>query len=339
MRWPVVDNKETLWRYREGLDPYVKEGQGINFYGNKDGRAVIFGFPYEPPAEAPDQEYDMWLVTGRVLEHWHSGSMTMRVPELYKAVPMALVYMHPDDAAARKLRPGFRSAGRLAPRRSPHAGGDARPQQAADRACVRAVVRQHPADQQGHPGRHRPDLQADRLQEMRGQDHAGLRIRGYSMRVIFYALLAALPVLVPAVIQAQQQIQTPFRPAGALSPMNCRRRRSRPTSRTTAVSPATIRSSRRSFPITSEDYQLNLNTNRCLTCHSRKFTEVVQAPMISVTHYIDRDGQTLGAVSPRRYFCLQCHVPQTQSTPIVPNIFQDIDSLTAKPPAGGGAEQ
>jgi nitrate reductase NapA len=106
MRWPVVDNKETLWRYREGLDPYVKEGQGINFYGNKDGRAVIFGFPYEPPAEAPDEEYDMWLVTGRVLEHWHSGSMTMRVPELYKAVPMALVYMHPDDAAARKLRRG-----------------------------------------------------------------------------------------------------------------------------------------------------------------------------------------------------------------------------------------
>ena len=106
MRWPVVDNKETLWRYREGLDPYVKEGQGINFYGNKDGRAIIFGFPYEPPAEAPDQEYDMWLVTGRVLEHWHSGSMTMRVPELYKAVPMAMVYMHPDDAAARKLRRG-----------------------------------------------------------------------------------------------------------------------------------------------------------------------------------------------------------------------------------------
>jgi nitrate reductase (cytochrome) len=106
MRWPVVDNKETRWRYREGLDPYVKEGQGINFYGNKDGRAIIFGFPYEPPAEAPDEEYDMWLVTGRVLEHWHSGSMTMRVPELYKAVPMAMVYMHPDDAAARKLRRG-----------------------------------------------------------------------------------------------------------------------------------------------------------------------------------------------------------------------------------------
>jgi nitrate reductase NapA len=106
MRWPVVNGQETRWRYREGLDPYVKQGEGVRFYGNPDGRAIIFGFPYEPPAEVPDAEYDLWLVTGRVLEHWHSGSMTMRVPELYKAMPMALVYMHPDDAAARKLRRG-----------------------------------------------------------------------------------------------------------------------------------------------------------------------------------------------------------------------------------------
>ncbi|NYZ15196.1 periplasmic nitrate reductase subunit alpha [Azospirillum sp. RWY-5-1] len=106
LRWPVVDGKETLWRYREGLDPFVKAGEGVKFYGNPDGRANIFAFPYEPPAESPDQEFDLWLVTGRVLEHWHSGSMTMRVPELYKAMPMALVYMHPDDAAARGLRRG-----------------------------------------------------------------------------------------------------------------------------------------------------------------------------------------------------------------------------------------
>jgi nitrate reductase (cytochrome) len=106
LRWPVVEEKETLWRYREGLDPYVPAGAGLKFYGNPDGRANIFAFPYEPPAESPDQDYDLWLVTGRVLEHWHSGSMTMRVPELYKAVPMALVYMHPDDAQARGLRRG-----------------------------------------------------------------------------------------------------------------------------------------------------------------------------------------------------------------------------------------
>jgi nitrate reductase NapA len=58
------------------------------------------------PPEVPDNEYDTWLCTGRVLEHWHSGTMTMRVPELYRAVPEALVYMHPETAKARGLKRG-----------------------------------------------------------------------------------------------------------------------------------------------------------------------------------------------------------------------------------------
>ncbi|MCC8363732.1 periplasmic nitrate reductase subunit alpha [Lysobacter sp. A6] len=106
LRWPVVDGKETLWRYREGSDPFVPKGAGFRFYGNKDGRAVIWALPYEPPPESPDQDFDMWLVTGRVLEHWHSGSMTMRVPELFRAVPAAVVFMNPDDARARGLKRG-----------------------------------------------------------------------------------------------------------------------------------------------------------------------------------------------------------------------------------------
>ncbi|MDP1697582.1 MAG: periplasmic nitrate reductase subunit alpha [Xanthomonadaceae bacterium] len=106
LRWPVVDGKETRWRYKEGTDPYVKPGSDFEFYGNADGKAVIWALPYEPPAESPDAEYDLWLSTGRVLEHWHSGSMTMRVPELYKSFPQAPVFMHPDDAVARGLRRG-----------------------------------------------------------------------------------------------------------------------------------------------------------------------------------------------------------------------------------------
>ena len=105
MRWPVIDGKETLWRYRAGYDPLVKEG--VEFYGKPDGRALIFALPYEPPAESPDEQYDMWLSTGRVLEHWHSGSMTQRVPELYRAMPDALLYMHPDDAKKRGLKRGM----------------------------------------------------------------------------------------------------------------------------------------------------------------------------------------------------------------------------------------
>ena len=106
LRWPVVDGKETKWRYREGADPYVKAGSGFDFYGNADHRANIIALPYEPAPEEPDSEYPFWLSTGRVLEHWHSGSMTGRVPELYKAFPHAMVYMHPDDAKKLNLRRG-----------------------------------------------------------------------------------------------------------------------------------------------------------------------------------------------------------------------------------------
>ena len=106
LRWPVVDNKETLWRFREGYDPYVKKGEGVRFYGKPDGKAWIFALPWQPAAEVPDAEYDLWLSTGRVLEHWHTGSMTRRVPELYRAMPDAWVYMNADDAKKRGLQRG-----------------------------------------------------------------------------------------------------------------------------------------------------------------------------------------------------------------------------------------
>ncbi|MDR1064420.1 MAG: nitrate reductase catalytic subunit NapA [Azoarcus sp.] len=107
LRWPVVNGKETLWRFRKGYDPYVT-GDEIKFYGHKDGKAIIFALPYQPPVEVPDKEYDLWMSTGRVLEHWHTGSMTQRVPELHRAVPEAVVFMHPDDARARKLQRGMK---------------------------------------------------------------------------------------------------------------------------------------------------------------------------------------------------------------------------------------
>lgn len=106
LRWPVVDGQETKWRYREGYDPYVEAGKEVQFYGKPDGKAWIFALPYEPPAESPDEEFPLWLSTGRVLEHWHSGSMTQRVPELYKSMPDAMCYMHPDDASDLGLRRG-----------------------------------------------------------------------------------------------------------------------------------------------------------------------------------------------------------------------------------------
>ncbi len=86
------------------------------------------------------------------------------------------------------------------------------------------------------------------------------------------------------------------------------------------------------IPHSIEGYQLSLFTNRCLDCHRRQYVEGSRAPMISVTHYMDRHGQMLADVSPRRYFCLQCHVQQTDAAPLVENRF--IDMLGVEPEEG-----
>jgi cytochrome c-type protein NapB len=90
------------------------------------------------------------------------------------------------------------------------------------------------------------------------------------------------------------------------------------------------------IPHQIRDYQITLNANKCLTCHSRQFTAQSQAPMISITHFMDRDGQILASVTPRRYFCTQCHVTQADVEPLVDNTFQDIDSLIGS--GRGGTE-
>ncbi|MEN8186190.1 MAG: nitrate reductase catalytic subunit NapA [Bacteroidota bacterium] len=128
LKWPVVDGKETQWRFNADYDPYVKK-EGDNqfaFYGpalksipqgdlkspkagekiNLKNKAKIFFRPYMDAAEIPDKDFPYWLCTGRVLEHWHSGTMTMRVPELFRAVPQALCYMNSKDALNSGIKEG-----------------------------------------------------------------------------------------------------------------------------------------------------------------------------------------------------------------------------------------
>lgn len=120
--WPVrnVDGKwvETSWRYadgkqEEGFDQYGIEEFGekgkymdIDFYKSANHRPTIFFRPFEEAAEVPDEEYPFWFCTGRILEHWHTGSMTRRVPELHRAVPEALCEMNPEDAKALGVNSG-----------------------------------------------------------------------------------------------------------------------------------------------------------------------------------------------------------------------------------------
>jgi cytochrome c-type protein NapB len=87
------------------------------------------------------------------------------------------------------------------------------------------------------------------------------------------------------------------------------------------------------IPHKIDSYRIDLNSNKCLSCHSRRRVEESQAVMISVTHYMDRDGNFLAEVSPRRYFCEQCHVIQTDAVPLVDNTFQDVDELLSLQPS------
>lgn len=112
LRWPVTQQfnnwVETKWRYVEGEDPFVKKGQGLYFYNakNGEGKANVWMRPYEAPPEVPDQEFPFWLCTGRVVEHWHTGTMTGRVPALRNAMPNAYVEIHPSDFMKLKLKEG-----------------------------------------------------------------------------------------------------------------------------------------------------------------------------------------------------------------------------------------
>ncbi len=113
LTWPVVQRSDGTWketdrRFVEGEDPYVPAGEGISFYMSKVDKksAIAWARPYEAPPEVPDAEFPFWLCTGRVVEHWHSGTMTGRIKELHQAMPKAYVDMNPQDAKRMRLRDG-----------------------------------------------------------------------------------------------------------------------------------------------------------------------------------------------------------------------------------------
>ena len=89
------------------------------------------------------------------------------------------------------------------------------------------------------------------------------------------------------------------------------------------------------IPHAIDGYQIDLNGNKCLSCHARARTAESQAPMLSITHFMDREGQFLASVSPRRFFCTQCHVSQQEVKAPVPNDFVDIDTLLTRAQPGG----
>lgn len=76
------------------------------------------------------------------------------------------------------------------------------------------------------------------------------------------------------------------------------------------------------IPHSTRGYTVTMNFNKCLDCHAWSRVKESGATKISVTHFKDRDGQEMSSISPRRYFCLQCHVPQSDAAPLVGNSFK-----------------
>ncbi|GAB3553299.1 nitrate reductase cytochrome c-type subunit [Noviherbaspirillum agri] len=150
-------------------------------------------------------------------------------------------------------------------------------------------------------------------------------------------LIVALALLAPftmnaADLQDKMRGATPLdqttQPPPLVNPDNSDVRRSR----NYAMQPPVV-------PHKIEGYQLDKNANRCMMCHARTRTQESQAPMISVTHFMDRDGNFLAELSPRRYFCLQCHVPQANLNPLVNNQFMDVDTMLNQPAAPAPARK
>jgi cytochrome c-type protein NapB len=92
------------------------------------------------------------------------------------------------------------------------------------------------------------------------------------------------------------------------------------------------------IPHQTDNYQVDLRFNKCMDCHGRGRTQESQAPMVSVTHFQDRDGQIRQEIAPRRYFCTGCHVPQADVRPMVKNNFQDFYEVQPDAPAKGAGK-
>lgn len=76
------------------------------------------------------------------------------------------------------------------------------------------------------------------------------------------------------------------------------------------------------IPHNIEGYIIDKNYNKCLSCHSWANAKAAGATKISQDHFIDRNDKKLTTLAPRRYFCTQCHVVQTDAPPLVDNTFQ-----------------
>ncbi len=213
--------RETRFRFSEFDDPFVTTGAGFQFYHSltTDDRAQIWFRPWGPPPEVPDDEYPLWLCTGRVIEHWHTGTMTGRIPQLQRAMPGACVELNPNDARALGIRTGETVV--LGSRRGSlewpaWIGGRGEPPEGS---VFVPYLRRERIDQHADARRVRPVLQAARLQEVRRENPRQEQARLVTRRPIQRAtvVLAVLAVARTAAALADRPDPDEPSPARRLS--------------------------------------------------------------------------------------------------------------------------
>jgi cytochrome c-type protein NapB len=152
--------------------------------------------------------------------------------------------------------------------------------------------------------------------------------RKLAIALLFSLLAGGTSSLLAEDLTSALRGSTPLNDEGAAPPMTPMRNTAEREVRNYPEQPPVI-------PHSIDGYQIDLNTNKCLSCHARARTGESQAPMVSITHFMDRDGQFLASVSPRRFFCTECHVPQSVANPPVSNDFVDIDTMLRRAAPGG----
>jgi cytochrome c-type protein NapB len=150
-----------------------------------------------------------------------------------------------------------------------------------------------------------------------------------NLRILAAALvMASASTFVMAETFSALRGDTPIDQVGPAAPMT-------PEQNTSIREPRNYPEQPPLIPHSTEGYEVSIRGNKCLSCHARSRIGDSQAPMISITHFSDRDGQFLASISPRRYFCTQCHVPQHAVKAPVDNEFIDIDALLTRSEPGG----
>ncbi|MGJ4911528.1 nitrate reductase cytochrome c-type subunit [Bradyrhizobium sp. HKCCYLS2033] len=148
------------------------------------------------------------------------------------------------------------------------------------------------------------------------------------MMLLAASLAAGSSALLAQSVSSSLRGPTPLNDEGPAPPMQPTKNTAEKEVRNYPEQPPVI-------PHSIDGYQVDMQGNKCLSCHARARIAESKAPMLSITHFMDRDGQFLASVSPRRYFCTQCHVPQSVANPLVSNDFVDIDTLLAHDKPGG----